>query len=345
MKIFISWSGERSRVIANSLRVWLGDVIQFVSPWMSDQDIDKGAWWTAQIAHELESSAFGIICVTKENASAPWLLFEAGVLAKSLEKGRVCPYLFSMKPTELTGPLANFQAATTTKEDTLQLLQSINKALGANTRTDEQVEKGFRKWWPELEKMLADVPPLSLKHLPPQRSDRDLLEEVLTLARRLSLGSTPGPEIKPFLDSGDLDAFASVVDLIGDSEDPNAADWGPQSQVVVDDPLDGYWSSRWNVKSDVKGWRTSLAFVKRMDKFIFILELEGKAPTPFLICARQDRQRLIGRYVNLLRTADSTPWAGLLVDNDRIDGEWKSGRWDFRRAKTIATKPPDDLAG
>lgn len=344
MKIFISWSGERSRVVANSLRGWLSDVIQFVSPWMSDQDIDKGAWWTTQIAHELESSAFGIICVTKENANAPWLLFEAGVLAKSLEKSRVCPYLFSMRPAELTGPFANFQAATATMEDTRQLLLSINKALGASARTDEQVEKSFRKWWPELEKMLADVPSLSPKHLPPPRSDRDLLEEVLTLARRLSLGSAPGPEIKPFLDSGDLDAFASVVDLIGDPEDPNAADWVQQSQVI-DDPLDGYWSSRWNLKSDEKGWRTGLAFIKRMDKFVLILELEGKArPIPFLICARQHRQHLVGRYINLLRTTDSTPWVGLLVDNDRIDGEWKGGRWDFRRGKTVAIKPPDDQA-
>jgi hypothetical protein len=145
------------------------------------------------MAHELEASAFGIICVTKENAHAPWLLFEAGVLAKSLEKGRVCPYLFKMKPTELAGPLAHFQAATSTSEDTLQLLQSINKALGSNARTEDQIDKAFRKWWPELDRMLGEVPALSGKHLPPPRSDRELLEEVLTLARR----QVRGPTIEP----------------------------------------------------------------------------------------------------------------------------------------------------
>ena len=343
MRVFISWSGERSRVVASSLRGWLEDVIQFVEPWMSDEDIDKGAWWTTPMARELESSAFGILCVTKENAGEPWLLFEAGVLAKSLEKGRVCPYLFDMKPTELKGPLANFQAATSTSGDTLRLLLSINKALGPNARTNEQVEKGFRKWWPELERMLEGVPRLSDKQLPPPRSERDLLEEILTLARRLSQGSTLGPEIKPFVNSSDLDAFAAVVSLLGDPDDPNAADWALGGNIAYD-PLDGYWSSRWNVtKGRAKGWNQAQAFIKRIDRFIFILDVEGDSPTPYLICARQEGERLIGRYVNLLRTSDSTPWVGLLVDDDRIDGEWKSGRWDFRRARGVETKLTRDL--
>jgi hypothetical protein len=335
MKVFISWSGERSRILAGFLRGWLGDVIHSIQPWMSDQDIDKGAWWTTQIANELEVSAFGIICVTKENANAPWLLFEAGVLAKSFEKSRVCPYLLNMKPTELAGPLAHFQAATSTSEDTLRLLQSINKVLGPNGRTDDQVDKAFRKWWPELERMIGNIPPLSAKLLPPPRSERELLEEVLTLTRRMAQGANTAPDVRSFLSSVDLDAFASASYLPGDAQDPNATDWAAQGPLSYD-LLDGYWSSRWNsARTEERGWTAGLAFIKRVSKFVFILQIEGR--TPFLICALQEAQRLIGRYLNLRMPSDSTPWVGVVVDPDRIDGEWKDGRWDFRRAKGATT--------
>jgi hypothetical protein len=45
MKVFISWSGERSKAVAKVLRRRLGNIIQAVDPYMSDQDIDKGVRW------------------------------------------------------------------------------------------------------------------------------------------------------------------------------------------------------------------------------------------------------------------------------------------------------------
>ena len=110
MKVFISWSGERSRALAEVLRRWLPAVIQVVKPYYSPDDTVKGARWSTEIAKELESSRVGLICVTPENLDAPWLLFEAGALSK-LGKSRVCPILFGVDPIDIKGPLVQFQAA------------------------------------------------------------------------------------------------------------------------------------------------------------------------------------------------------------------------------------------
>ncbi len=66
MKVFISWSGEQSRIVAEALRDWLPDVIQAIEPFLSSHDIPKGARWGLELAHELEGTSVGIICLTSE---------------------------------------------------------------------------------------------------------------------------------------------------------------------------------------------------------------------------------------------------------------------------------------
>ena len=105
--VFISWSGERSRQLARELKWWLPRVLSPVKPWMSDSDIQKGDRWSEQIGHQLRDHRVGIICVTPENTSSEWLLFEAGALSKTFGEGRVCPVLLGIRPTELEGPLTS----------------------------------------------------------------------------------------------------------------------------------------------------------------------------------------------------------------------------------------------
>lgn len=53
VKVSISWSGEPSRTVALALRSWLQSVIQSIDPYVSTEDIEKGASWFPHIAQQL----------------------------------------------------------------------------------------------------------------------------------------------------------------------------------------------------------------------------------------------------------------------------------------------------
>ena len=114
MRVFLSWSGAVSHSVALAFRGWLPSVIQSLEPYVSSEDIDKGARWSTEMAQELEKSRYGIICVTKENVNKPWINFEAGALSRSIEKATavpfssaVSPFLFGLKSTDFEGPLTS----------------------------------------------------------------------------------------------------------------------------------------------------------------------------------------------------------------------------------------------
>ena len=79
-KVFLSWSGDLSRKLADALRSWLPSALQSVKPYFTPEDIEKGAKWGSEISKELESSNIGIVCLTRDNTEKPWILFEAGAL-------------------------------------------------------------------------------------------------------------------------------------------------------------------------------------------------------------------------------------------------------------------------
>ena len=184
MKIFISWSGKLSQELGNALKEWIPDVLQAVHPYFTPEDIQKGERWSSEIAKELEESMFGIFCVTSENLNSGWMHFEAGAISKSKDDAQVCPILFNLRPTDLTGPLQQFQATVFSEEEMLKLMRAINAKLGDQALTDARLERQFSRWWPELEKQINSI--LEQQIAPsekPARSNRELLEEILTIVR------------------------------------------------------------------------------------------------------------------------------------------------------------------
>jgi len=183
-KVFISWSGPLSQKLGEALRNWLPSALQFVKPYFSPEDIEKGAKWGTEISKELESSSVGIICLTRDNTERPWILFEAGALSKSLEKSRVCTLLFDVDPSDVKGPLTSFQATKFQCDDFKRLFSSINAAAGDSRLDATVLDKVFEMWWPRLESDVSGIikgsSGTAKKEL---RSDRDILEEILELAR------------------------------------------------------------------------------------------------------------------------------------------------------------------
>jgi len=184
MKVFISWSKKDSRKFGEALRGWLPAVLQFVKPYFTPSDVEKGSRWNSEIAKELESSKMGIICVTRENLHSDWILFEAGALSKSLEKSRVCPILFGIQNTDLTGPLKQFQTTEFNKNDFKKLVSVINANYGENKLKSKVLDDVFEIWWPQLETKVNTIfKELDQDDSEPIRSERDLIEEILGLSR------------------------------------------------------------------------------------------------------------------------------------------------------------------
>lgn len=165
------------------MHAWLPTVIQSVEPWMSAADFEKGARWGAGMAELLEESEFGVLCVTEENLSAPWLLFESGALYKTVGRSFVCPYLLGLEPAQLTGPLAQFQAAKGDEQGTLALARSINNALSLRRLGDTVLATSFARSWPELEATLASIAEASAARPP------ELIEETGGAPTRRNTGS------------------------------------------------------------------------------------------------------------------------------------------------------------
>ena len=159
MKVFISWSGSTSKAIAEALHGWIPNVIQAVEPWVSSENIEKGARWSTDMAKQLEETKVGVICLTPDNIEAPWILFEAGALSKTLEQTYVCPYLFGVKPSNLKGPLVQFQTTNADETDTQKLVLTINKALEEQALSNKQLEESFKTWWPRLKEKLDSLRP------------------------------------------------------------------------------------------------------------------------------------------------------------------------------------------
>src|SRR5262245_16400947 len=182
MRVFISWSGDHSKQLGAAIHWWLRKVLQFTRPYFTPANIDKGARWANEISKELEQSKIGIIAMTEENLTSPWIMFEAGAISRVVGEARVCPICFGIDKTDLEGPLASFQATAFNKPEVRQLLTTINNAAKEAALPERDVDEAFEMWWPKLEEKvqaISSAPPS------PHRSERDLLEEAVTNTRAI----------------------------------------------------------------------------------------------------------------------------------------------------------------
>ena len=168
-QVFISWSGKRSLAVAESLCVFVAEVI----PELKDHlfvstGIEKGSRWSEEIARHLEEADAGILCVTAEGLSSPWLHFEAGALTKGLDSSRarrgeqagsttssrIFTYLHCLASSAFTGPLSQYQWTSATFDDTWRLMSALH-GLFARGRADlRSARHRFDERWPDFEREL-----------------------------------------------------------------------------------------------------------------------------------------------------------------------------------------------
>lgn len=174
MKVFLCWSGERSRHVAESFDRLLQhlnkelslSVEQAFVPFRS-ANIEKGLPWFQAVEKELSTADAALVSITPENCTSPWMHYEAGAVANRMGlamsgndatstetlKGRLFTYLFGIRAGDLRGPLAAYQSTTATYEDTRALVRRLLAIAGVEWPTDEQAsdsrqwERVFRSCW------------------------------------------------------------------------------------------------------------------------------------------------------------------------------------------------------
>ncbi|HTU67765.1 MAG TPA: TIR domain-containing protein [Steroidobacteraceae bacterium] len=153
MKVFVSWSGVASHEVAKAIKDWLPNVIQSVDVFLSSEDIAKGEQWFTSLGEVLEESHFGILCLTRANLAAPWILYEAGALSKSFEQARIVPLLIDLKVEDVKPPLASFNASLLEQSELQKMVAAINDA-NDEKLSEKQLTAAFKAQWPDFDTAL-----------------------------------------------------------------------------------------------------------------------------------------------------------------------------------------------
>ncbi len=187
MKVFISWSGELSKKAAEIMNKWIPCLLQTIQVFYSSEDIEKGESWDQRIASELSDCKYGIVCLTSENVTAPWVNFEAGAIAKTLN-AHVATIMVDINPSDIKGPLSRFQTTKLEQKDFLHLILDINKTSDSPLE-EERLRTTFEGLWSKIESELREIresplPSAKNSKKANEKANTEAIEEILQLVRK-----------------------------------------------------------------------------------------------------------------------------------------------------------------
>ena len=200
--VFISWSGERSKAVAEALYDVVSVALPHVPFLLSPRDLRAGAFWMEELSRLLEGSDFGILCLTPENRRASWVLFEAGAISKRVGRTCVVPYVFDFPIEALEFPLAAFQAVQADKDGTHRLFKSLNQAFALEVPA-EKLNRIFEIHWPQLWERIANVRAMA--------APKDLLLEVVSFDAEPAMRHTLSRNRLDACIAGDLVRFVAIT--------------------------------------------------------------------------------------------------------------------------------------
>ena len=194
MKVFISWSGDHARKVAELLKKHIERVNQRVQVFVSSESIGPGTVWFEVIMHELDETSYGIVCVTKSHINRPWLLFEAGAMAAKFKKDGVVPLLVDAKNSDLNdSPLKHFNAVDLERDKIHRIHHAINERMANDDKGNLEkgrLDESFESDWPSF-KEAVDAIKMSEDQRTPDGSSAEsdrrdgTLDEILGLVRRI----------------------------------------------------------------------------------------------------------------------------------------------------------------
>lgn len=181
MRVFISWSGQPERLVAEALREALTEVCAGrADVFVSSQDISKGDRGLNVIEAKLKASDYGIVVLSGANQHRPWINYEGGAMARSLSNP-VSTILLDLSPSDVDGPLAPYQSTQFSDyRDMQRLFLEVAKAADPDI-PDNTVAVLFTNAW---EKILESwQPPEGDDPAANRRSEHDMLAEVVERVR------------------------------------------------------------------------------------------------------------------------------------------------------------------
>jgi len=185
MDIFLSWSGDTSKRVAELLRDWLPTVIQSVKPWISSRDIRSGQKWFDQVSNTANNYSFGLFCLTPENIDSKWIHFEAGAISNASKESHIVGLLIQgLAASQISGPLSQFQHVELSKNGLEKIVRDINSNKEGAQVSEHVLSTVFERSWPELESQYKNILVTSGAFKPtPERPTQDILKEILQITR------------------------------------------------------------------------------------------------------------------------------------------------------------------
>ena len=169
MNIFLSWSGNTSRICASIVKEMLEDCFgESINIFMSSEDIILGTNGITAIYNSLSSSEICIAFITPMNINAPWISFEAGVIAaKSSEfvsKGHSIVIPLFLGKIDLNKfskhPLNNFQYCDFSIDALERICETILNRIDCRDRIKfmKRINKKINQYYERISFKIACIP-------------------------------------------------------------------------------------------------------------------------------------------------------------------------------------------
>jgi predicted nucleotide-binding protein len=225
VEVFIGWSGEKGRRVANVLRDSLPGVVQAIEPSLGPAEAELGTDWRLYLKEALNAANAGIICVTMSGQDSLGLQFEANELVRSVGSGNVILLLVDLRPDELHPSLASLEyiqmdtAGIRRMFDRLARLANPDRASEIPERRLEEVMAalslaageitvhvtGTRHRIGGARRPGATKPNVDEARLAALDSKVDKLISVVEILKdRVVVGQTPGPASGPLVQASNL---------------------------------------------------------------------------------------------------------------------------------------------